>query len=127
MLDWYKKLYIGENAKKDVAMAKWRLNHGKLQMNMFLITYASNPENLFDIIGTEQLLQKTVHRRCPIILGLAASKEEAIQIVQQIIEETYAKQKDVDVRRYLAECLLDMKENKKQENRKQESKRQEGV
>ena len=106
MLDWYKKLYVGENAKKDAVKAKWRLNHGKLQKNMFLVTYASNPENLFDIIGTEQLLQKTVHRRCPMVIGLASSKEEALQIVQQIIEETYAKQNDVDVRRYLGERLL---------------------
>ena len=120
MLDWYKKLYIGENAKKDAARARRRLNHGKLQMNMFLVTYASNPENLFDIIGTEQLLQKTLHRRCPMIIGLAASKEEAIQIVQQIIEETYAKQNDADVRRYLGERLLNKKENIKQEKNKQE-------
>ncbi len=105
MLEWYKKLYVGENAKKDAVKVKRRLNHGKLQMNMFLVTYASNPENLFDIIGTEQLLQKTVHRRCPMIVGLASSKEEAIQIVQQIIEETYAKQNDVDVRRYLNDRL----------------------
>lgn len=117
MLEWYKKLYIGENAKKDAAKAKWRLNHGKLQMNMFLITYASNPENLLEIIGTEQLMQKTVHRRCPMIVGIAASKEEAVQMVQQIIEETYARQQDVDVRRYLSERL---RKNGNEENKKQE-------
>ena len=118
MLEWYKKLYIGENAKKDAAKAKWRLNHGKLQMNMFLVTYASNPENLLEIIGTEQLLQKTISRRCPMIVGLAASKEEAMQIVQQIVEETYAKQNDADVRRYLSERLIKKQENVEQENNK---------
>ncbi len=106
MLEWYKMLYIGENAKKDAAKARRRLNHGKLQMNMFLVTYASNSENLLEIIGTEQLLQKSLHRRCPMIVGLAASKEEALQIVQQIVEETYEKQENVDVRRYLGERLL---------------------
>ncbi len=118
MLEWYKKLYIGENAKKDATKAKRRLNQRKLQMNMFLITYASNPENLFDIIGTEQLLQKSLYRRCPMVIGLAASKEEALQIVQQIVEETYAKQNDVDVRRYLGEQLLKNTKNKKQEDMK---------
>ena len=116
MLEWYKELYIGENAKKDATKAKRRLNYGRLQMNMFLVTYATNPENLFDIIGTEQLLQKTVHRRCPMIIGLASSKEEALQIVQQIVEETYAKQQDVDVRRYLEDRLLDYEKQSK--NRK---------
>jgi len=41
------------------------------------------------------------------VIGLAASKEEALQIVQQIVEDTYAKQNDVDVRRYLGERLLE--------------------
>ena len=107
MLEWYKKLYIGENAQKDAVKAMRRLNHGKLQRNMFLVTYPTNPENLFDIIGTEQLWQKTVHRRCPLVIGLAGSKDEAVQIVQQIVEDTYKKQLDVDVRRYLSDRLLE--------------------
>ena len=115
MLEWYEKLYIGENAQKDAAKAMRKLNHGKLQMNMFLVTYATNPENLFDIIGTEQLIQSAVHRRCPMIIGLAANKGEALQIVQQIVEDTYKKQQDVDVRRYLSERLL---ENEQQTNKK---------
>ena len=110
MLEWYKKLYIGENAKKDATKAKRRLDHGKLQMDMFLVTYATNPENLFDIIGTEQLVQKAMYRRCPMVIGLASSKGEALQIVQQIVEATYAKQNDVNVRRYLETRLLDDEE-----------------
>ena len=109
MLEWYKELYVGENARKNVSKVQRKLNHGKFHKGMFLITYASNPQNLLEIIGTEQLVQKTVYRRCPMIVGIAADRDEALLLVQQIVEETYAKQKDADVRRYLNERL---KENK---------------
>ncbi len=101
MLKWYSNLYVGEQAQKNISRVKCRLNLGKMQMGMFLITYASNPENLLEIIATEQLLQRTVYRRCPLIVGVGASREEALQIVLQIVEETYAAQGDADVRRYL--------------------------
>lgn len=109
MLKWYKMLYVGNNSKKKASKARWKLDHGKLQTNMYLVTYAQNPENLLEIIGTEQLMQKTVYRRCPEIVGLAASYKEAVSIVQQIIEETYRKQGNTDVRKYLSSRLKESK------------------
>ena len=39
------------------------------------------------------------------IVGLAAGYWEALELVQQIVAETYEAQKNTDVRRYLEEQL----------------------
>lgn len=101
MLKWYKKLYIGDNAKKKASKIIWKVNHKKPQFDIYLITLAANPSNLLEIISANQLLQKTPRRLCPMIVGLADGYEEAVELVQQVIEMTYREQGNTDVRRYL--------------------------
>ena len=50
-------------------------------------------------------MQKTIYRRCPMIVGLAAGYWEALELVQQIVAETYETQGNTDVRGYLEERL----------------------
>ena len=71
MLTWYKKLYVGDTAKKKKDKIIQKVNRRKPQLEVYLITLASNPENLLEIISTNQLMQKTIYRRCPMIVGLA--------------------------------------------------------
>lgn len=111
MLKWYKKLYIGDNAKKKADVYMRRINQGKISFDIYLITLASNEKNLLDIISANQLLQKTVRRRCPMIVGLANGYGEAVELVQQIAEETYHRQNDADIRRYLKERLIEENED----------------
>ncbi len=98
MLTWYKKLYVGDNAKKKKNQMIHKVNHRKLQLEVYLVTLASNPENLLEIISSNQLIQKAVYRRCPMIVGLAAGYWEALELVQQIVAETYEAQKNTDVK-----------------------------
>ena len=111
MLKWYKKLYIGDNAKKKAPSVIKKVNQGKLQYDIYLITLASNEKNLLEIIQANQLLQKTLRNLCPMIVGLAAGYAEALEIVERIVEETYQKQGDTDVRRYLNERLAEGNES----------------
>lgn len=105
MLTWYKKLYVGDTAKKKKDKMIQKVNRRKPQLEVYLITLASNPENLLEIISTNQLMQKTIYRRCPMIVGLAAGYWEALELVQQIVAETYETQGNTDVRGYLEERL----------------------
>ena len=101
MLTWYKNLYIGENAKKDHRKLIWKVNYKRKQSNVYLITIASNEKNVLDIIEARQLAQDIVRRNCPMIFGIALGYDDALQLVQKIIEETYQKQKNTDVCGYL--------------------------
>ncbi|MGN0252179.1 MAG: hypothetical protein ACI4EH_12580 [Oliverpabstia sp.] len=105
MLKWYKKLYIGDNAKKKAKATIKKLNQGRLVLSVYVITLASNEKNLLDFFPASHLKQKVLRSSCPMIVGLADGYEEALQLVQKIIEETYQCQGDTDVRTYLKNRL----------------------
>lgn len=102
MLKWSKNLYYGEQAKKKATRIRWRVEHRRPQYEVYLITLAQNPENQLEITEANQLLQKTVYRRCSEIIGIACGYGEALELVRQLAETTYRKQKNGDIRHYLS-------------------------
>ncbi len=103
MLKWYKKLYIGDNAKKNASSTIRKVNHKRVVFDVYLVTVASNPENLLEIISANQLLMAVPRKMCPLIVGIASGYAEAVELVQKIITETYQVQGNTDVRKYLKE------------------------
>ena len=91
-----------EQAKKKATRIRWRVEHRRPQYEVYLITLAQNPENQLEITEANQLLQKTVYRRCPEIIGIACGYGEALELVRQLAEATYRKQKNGDIRHYLS-------------------------
>ena len=51
MLNWYKGLYVGNNAKKRKKKLIRRINQGAGVMDVYLITLASNPRDQLDIFS----------------------------------------------------------------------------
>ena len=102
-MKWYSQLYVGEKAKKkkNTIIRKLKINAG--MRNVYVITRASNSADLFDIISTVYLKQRTVRRNLPTIIGIAIGYEEALELVIAIIQETYRETGDVKVHQYLAE------------------------
>lgn len=123
MLNWYKPLYVGDNVKDRKKVIR-RTTYRKPQYDVYLVTLAMNPENLLEIISANMLLQKTVYRRCPMIVGIASGYDEAVKLVERIVTDTYAMQGDTDVVTYLrahqkvrkSERNQEATENQKQEN-----------
>ena len=76
-MNWYKKLYLGDNIKKKEKKIIRRVERGKPVGDIYLITLASNPENLLDIFRANMLLQKPLARMCPLIVGIAEGYGEA--------------------------------------------------
>ena len=101
-MKWYEKLYIGESVK-NAKKIKWKINHNAGTPGIYVIAFASNPDNLLDIIPSWNLLLRGYPKKKLKIIGLAAGYAEAITLAQRIIEETYAHTHDVDVWRYLKE------------------------
>ncbi len=104
-MKWYDKLYVGDSIAKKAKKLKWKISHntGMIPIHVRVITFASNPDNLLDIIPARELRQKAYPKDHLRILGLAGDYEEAVEVVQRIIEETYRNTGDVDVYRYLKE------------------------
>ena len=88
MLNWYKGLYVGNNAKKKKKKLIRRINQGAGVIDVYLITLASNSRDQLDIFSANELLQKARRKNCPVIVGLACGYWEALELVQRTYEET---------------------------------------
>lgn len=89
MIIWSEKLYIGEQAEKNVKKVQKKLENGKLVPGYFLITRPSNERNLFDILPTAELLFPYHKRRELLVFGIAKGKSEAEELVVSMLEDVY--------------------------------------
>lgn len=102
MVTWSDNLYYGQGIKKKHRRAIFSINHGKLTADVFCITFASNPSNLFDIIPANELLFPYYRNSRIHILGLAKGREEAKLVVQDMIIDVFKNTGDFKVREYFA-------------------------
>lgn len=100
MISWATHLYIGDKMEKIRDHAMNSINNRKGTFGVYCITYASNPQNLFDIIEANQLLFPHYSRSQICIVGLAKGKQEAIDLIQKMLMEIYSKTGEFDVRTY---------------------------
>lgn len=101
MLEWLENLYVSDSAAKNVHKTIRRINQKKLTPGIYLLTLPCNDRNTMDIISASMLLQETVRRRCPRIIGIANGKEDAYALMQEIVEETYRETGTFRVKEYL--------------------------
>ena len=88
-MKWYEDLYVGESIVHKTSRVKQKILHNTLQINIYVITLASNPKNLLDIIPSNELLQKGYPKKNLHVVGLAKGYDEAILVAASIIDEVY--------------------------------------
>lgn len=103
MIRWAEKLYLSADikSKKKIKLMEY-IENGKLTFEVYCITFASNPDNLFDIINANELLFPYYAKKEMYVLGLAASKEQAKLLVKDMIEEIYKNTGGFQVRDYFS-------------------------
>jgi len=103
MLRFYKELYWDETIpEKKQNQIKWRLKVSKPTKTYYVVTLNEGSDQL-DIFNTQILMQKYFKKHPKLIIGIAASHAGATKIVIQIAEECYQKNKNGDLKTYLAE------------------------
>lgn len=105
-MNWYSGLYVSESAKRKQRKIIRKLKTNAGMLDVYLITFASNGVDLFDIISSAYLQQKAVRRNLPMILGIACGYEEAVELMALIVQETIQNTGSVNVRQYLAEKVI---------------------
>ena len=98
---WYQNLYIGQSIKRKAAKIKWKIRHNVGQIDIYVLTLASNPQNLIDLIPSTNLLQKEYPKQDLVIIGLAKGFEEAAMLAGSIIQEVLEQTQTTDVRTYI--------------------------
>lgn len=104
-MKWYKKLYLGENAKKEKYKVFGHIRKGRFCVDTFLITLPSNPSNILDIYSANMLLQPHFKKSKVLdeiyVVGLAKGRMEALELVRDIVEDVYKNTGGFDIGTYL--------------------------
>lgn len=104
-MKWYRKLYLGDNAKKEKYKVFGRICRARFQMDTFLITLSDNPGHLLEICSANVLLQPYFKKKSTqdriYVVGLAKGYAEALELVRRIIDEVYHNTGTFDIRGYL--------------------------
>lgn len=100
MVSWNESLYFGESIKKKHRRAIFAINHGKKIKRVYCIAFASNENNLFDILPASELRYPHYQHTTTHILGLAKGKEEATEVAIKMLIEIYRKTGSFRVREY---------------------------
>lgn len=100
MILWTSPLHVGDKMKKKKDRVIVSINNSEATFDVYCITFASHPDNLFDIMNANELLFPYYRKSEIRIVGLAKGRAEAIHLVQRMLMEVYQKTGSFDVRAY---------------------------
>jgi len=100
MIRWSPKLYVGDKLKSKLDKTIKSIDNRKVTYGVFCITFASNGDNLFDILNANELRFPYYQRTDVYILGLTKGREEALEMVQELLMEVYLNTGEFKVREY---------------------------
>lgn len=103
MVKWYPALYLDSVTSKNQRKIKRRMEKRKVNLRVYCIALASNEKNLLDIYCTNELLFHYYRCKEIKVIGLASSKESAIQMVADIVNDVYQQTGRLDVRTFFQE------------------------
>ena len=99
---WYGDLIVGESIssrKKEKIIRGVRTR--SIFHNAYLLTLASNPDNLIDIISTKVIRQRYYPKKGLYVIGIAGDYEEAVMLAGMIINGVYTVRGDFRLREFI--------------------------
>lgn len=103
-MKWYRKLYMGDTARTQKYKMFGYIRKNRFSMNTYLIALSNHPDNLLDIFSANVLKQPHFKKKQTgdmYIVGLAKGRDEALEVVRQIIDDVYTNTGGFDIRKYL--------------------------
>lgn len=80
------------------SVAVWNMEN--LVPGIYLITLSDNPRNLLEILPALTLIQENAADMCPEIVGIAKGKEEAMDLVTEMIRTIFSETGGFEVKEY---------------------------
>lgn len=102
-MKFYRNLYVSEGLQKKKEKIIKKLQMGKLQRNLQLITLAVNPSNHLEIYSSMLLLQPLFPKKNIFIVGIVKDYGEALEFVEDLTQKVYNETGRIDIRSYILE------------------------
>ena len=100
-MKWLKQLYVGESISGREQKLKWKINHNVGTFDIYVISFASNKDNLLDIIPAIELLQKAYPKKELFVIGLEKGYDAALEMSAAIVNDIYHKTGTFEVRKFV--------------------------
>ena len=101
-LKYHPDLYLGESInRKKLDKIKKRLENKPLLSGVFLIAASVNPSDQLDIFEARLLAQSYYEKNPPYVIGITESREEAMAMVEQMVQECLRERGDCALKEYL--------------------------
>lgn len=101
-MKWHNPLWFGPQARKNDWKIIRSIKNRKTVANLYLITLAENPSDLLDIISADVLMKKKDSLDQRYLIGIAAGKKEAFELVKTIVDDIYKSTGTLKIREYFS-------------------------
>ncbi len=99
---YHSKLYLSEGITgKKLDKIKKKLEKKPLLSGVFLIAVSVNPSDQLDIFEARLLAQSYFEKNPPYVIGIAENRQEAVLLVEQIVQECLRERGDCALKEYL--------------------------
>lgn len=99
---WYAHLYTGKFAKQHRLSILRGLRNGKSMPSVYVITRALGPDGLLDIFRCGTLYGDYYAKQDPLVVGIALSRREALEVARNIVDDMYRENGDFDIDAFLS-------------------------
>lgn len=96
----YNEVFVNSDFKWNIEKVTDKIKNRKIMFGIYLIMYSSNENNLLDIVNANELKFTHYMRSTNYIIGIADSKNNALEVVQNIIMTMYKECGNFDIRKY---------------------------
>lgn len=107
MVTYSENLYLSEGINiKKLNKIKRNIRQGRGRFDIYIISLSNNQHDQLDIFHNALFKQKLYRKFDIRVVGLASSYDEAIAVVQNILDDTLANTGKVDMKQYLIESFV---------------------
>lgn len=107
---YYKELYIGRGIEKKQEKICRRLEQNQFQWNTYLVVIPEHDRNQLEIYQAALLMQRSFVPKDLFVVGIAKGYEEAMALVEEIVEDVYERTKTADARAYIERRQKELEE-----------------
>ena len=101
-IQYHSDLYLGESiSAKKLDKIKAKLDKHPILSGVWLIAISQNPHDQLEILSARQLEQRYYEKYPVEVVGIAGYYEEAVAVVEQMVQECLAKRGDCALKEYL--------------------------
>ena len=101
-IQYLSNLYLGESiSEKKLDKIKAKIDRHPILSGVWLIAISRNPKDQLEILSARQLEQKYYDKYPIQVIGIAASYEEAVAVVEKMVQECLAQRGDCALKEYL--------------------------